>query len=713
MNKFILFSILLIFFLLPYSSNAEDNYIIDGNIVYFDDENVYLSANPHTIYESGFVYFNLTSKNYNGNIDATFGFNTSLVKPKKAELYNENTKTWENFPLSFTLLSKTYQNCDKWYYIKDVPIISNKNYKLRIWIETSITTNVNNGKYLFAVKPSFETIQQSIDNNRLYVLDPWFNISFTDRQKIIITTNGSTIPQNYQILLNVTYNSNMQNDFNDLRFTNLSNGKLSYWIELKINLSYALIWVNLSDEIIHPNIDIIYMYYGNNNVNSESNITNTMLFGDDFIGDLSKWNESTLGSGASISIISNQLNLIAPNSSTGSANVYTNTQFTNDIIIESKRLDTNTGYYIQIGLGTGDLVDNTGGSSNWWNTFVDFGYNFGDAQDTQQIYKSDGGGSNILDNTNPYVYNQNIWHKIIMQYRNNGYLIKWIDGTLTGTPPTDISHLSTSKYLLLSRGGWSGGNRGGITKYDYIFIHKYIENEPIINYNVTEYYTNTLYYNITNNYNHTIESDGTIIVNRSLNEIDNTYWIAKSTDITYWIFTKEINSSGYTNFTIKKDNLNDFTVKLKQYSYYSLNNSSLVNIFNTNQYGISTININLISDDYYIKFINQSLIPPPIKPLYPIQGILIFKDDLCINNINKIVVYKNNSYFGIYNYSDEIIYLNNTDYTFFINYDNIDIINSENFLITFFKNYGYILISIILLIILLALSIYFFKKVKR
>ena len=102
-----------------------------------------------------------------------------------------------------------------------------------------------------------------------------------------------------------------------------------------------------------------------------------------------------------------------------------------------------------------------------------------------------------------------------------------------------------------------------------------------------------------------------------------------------------------------------------------------------------------------------------IEPSYPINEIIIFKDNLCINNIDKIVVYNNDTYIGIYNYSDEIIYLDNNSYIFFINYDNIDIINSENFLISFFKNYGYILISIIGIIIIIGICIYFFNKVRR
>lgn len=692
MNKYILYSILLIFiFIAP--SNAEDNYIIDGNIVYIDDENVYLSAYPHTIYESGYVYFNFTSKNYNGNIDTAFGFNTSSVKPKKVELYNSNTNTWKTLPLSFTLLSKTYQNCDKWYYVKDISIISNKNYMIRIWIETPISTNINKGKYLFAVKPSFETIQQSINNNRLYVLDPWFNTSFTDRQRIIITTNGTIIPQNYQILLNVTYNLSMQNDFDDLRFTNSSNGSLPYWIEFKNNSNYANVWVNLSDEIIHPNTDVIYMYFGNNQVSSKSNITKTMVFGDDYTGiliNILKWDEiDTLDDYITQN---NKLFFSGGNLVHGDVGISSNKTYLRPFIYETYiRTDELNSRYIGIKDNSNNVV------------YLDFVYMISLHTDNNLYVWEDGNNRGIKGT---YNINTDYWLKI--EVLSTGAKWYWsIDNK------ENWNLLYTSVYSLESPLKIGVSIYNGQVEIDNTFIRKYIVNKPIISYNVTEYYTTTLYYNSTSNYNHTIELDGTIIVNRSLNLIDNTHWSAKSTNITYWVFTKQINKSGYTNFTIENNNLNNFTVKLKQYSYYNLSNSSLVNTFSTNQYGTANIDINLIPDDYYINFINQSLIPPPIYPLYPIQGILMFKDNICLNNINKIIVYKNNSYIGIYNYSDEISYSNNTNYTFFINYDNIDIINSEKFLISFFKNYGYILISIISLIILFSLFIYFLNKVRR
>jgi hypothetical protein len=59
------YNILIISFLmLIISSNfaiGDNNYIINEDTVYTDNSKVYLSATPHTLSSSGWVYFNLTS----------------------------------------------------------------------------------------------------------------------------------------------------------------------------------------------------------------------------------------------------------------------------------------------------------------------------------------------------------------------------------------------------------------------------------------------------------------------------------------------------------------------------------------------------------------------------------------------------------------------------------------------------------------------------
>ena len=71
-------------------SNAEiiSSYIIDGDTVYIDDENIYIDQTPHTIYGEGSGTSNIITKNYNGNLNVAYGFNTTSICPTKAELYD-------------------------------------------------------------------------------------------------------------------------------------------------------------------------------------------------------------------------------------------------------------------------------------------------------------------------------------------------------------------------------------------------------------------------------------------------------------------------------------------------------------------------------------------------------------------------------------------------------------------------------------------------
>lgn len=69
------------------ADTSENNWTIEGDLVYFEDSNAFLSAYPHTVSSSQWVYFNLTSYNQSGNIDAVWGFKGDSVKPTKAEFW--------------------------------------------------------------------------------------------------------------------------------------------------------------------------------------------------------------------------------------------------------------------------------------------------------------------------------------------------------------------------------------------------------------------------------------------------------------------------------------------------------------------------------------------------------------------------------------------------------------------------------------------------
>ena len=131
------------------------------------------------------------------------------------------------------------------------------------------------------------------DPNSIRVYDTDLS-GFMKRRAINIDNPGPALTD-YQVLIKVNYDSDMQPDFDDLRFTD-SDGvtELSYWIMEKIDSDTAYVWVKIP---LIPSLSskIIYMYYGNPSASSTSNGEETFDFFDDFGADdalnTDKWDE--------------------------------------------------------------------------------------------------------------------------------------------------------------------------------------------------------------------------------------------------------------------------------------------------------------------------------------------------------------------------------------------------------------------------------------
>ncbi|MFC2013406.1 DUF2341 domain-containing protein [Chloroflexota bacterium] len=118
----------------------------------------------------------------------------------------------------------------------------------------------------------------------------WYDTSWNKRAPVVIDNSGGGALTNYQAVILVTYDSDMQTDFDDLRFTDSDEvTELNYWIEWKIDSVQAQVWVKVP-YISASSIKTIYMYYGNPTAVSASNGINTFIIFDDFEdGDVSDW----------------------------------------------------------------------------------------------------------------------------------------------------------------------------------------------------------------------------------------------------------------------------------------------------------------------------------------------------------------------------------------------------------------------------------------
>lgn len=105
-----------------------------------------------------------------------------------------------------------------------------------------------------------------------------------DERQIIVVDGTSAGEQiDYTIEVSVTHETEMQADFDDVRFTD-SDGttELNYWLETKVDSTSATFWTKVPTIPASPDSVNIYMYYGNVGASSNSDIFATHIDGDDF-----------------------------------------------------------------------------------------------------------------------------------------------------------------------------------------------------------------------------------------------------------------------------------------------------------------------------------------------------------------------------------------------------------------------------------------------
>lgn len=110
----------------------------------------------------------------------------------------------------------------------------------------------------------------------------WLSGGYYKRKKVTLTGGSSGAQTDYQMMFNVTHDSDMQADFDDLRFTKLDGTTLlDAWLESKIDSTSAVVWVKTDTPANTVDADI-YMYYGNSGALSDWDGVNTFIGYDGF-----------------------------------------------------------------------------------------------------------------------------------------------------------------------------------------------------------------------------------------------------------------------------------------------------------------------------------------------------------------------------------------------------------------------------------------------
>ena len=268
MNKQLLLIILLLLqtlsVFIPSTASAE--WIIDGDTVYVDNAQAYLSVTPHTVIESEEVTFHLKSKQYSGDIDAIWLFNTSNCRPKKPVYVKVGEGNWSLLSKDIIVENISYQGYNKAYMLESVNINQDVDYYLRCPMEVKFNSS---GKYWFGIRKTGDPISQGL------WLDPWFNNNWSrwyplTIDKDYIDTTLTNFP--IRVEINSTIASYCQAGGEDIRFVALDNTTVyNHEIENWNASANSTVWVNVTS-VSHTTDTLVLLYVNNSYASDGQNI---------------------------------------------------------------------------------------------------------------------------------------------------------------------------------------------------------------------------------------------------------------------------------------------------------------------------------------------------------------------------------------------------------------------------------------------------------
>lgn len=292
---------------------------------------------------------------------------------------------------------------------------------------------------------------------------------FTRRKKITITTDGTSVPADYQVKLTITYEPEMQVDFDDIRFNTVSRTYINYWIEDYTTSTTATVWVELPDAITDPGSDTIWMYYGNSNLSDGGNIEDTFLLGDDFPGssiDTGKWTVTGTITVASSEAILNEDDALSSIATFGFETIVTTKSKADeqDSSFVGYYVDANNRFQVQSSdSGSNDDFDNimvtTVKASSWAGWILNDGWN--DFRNTYYQYTIKRISTSLM------VYSQGANSNT---YTNSTYI------------PT--GDMSVGIYV------WDSSQASTLI-CDWIYVRTYIANEPTPLYGTSQHQRRT------------------------------------------------------------------------------------------------------------------------------------------------------------------------------------------------------------------------------
>jgi len=110
----------------------------------------------------------------------------------------------------------------------------------------------------------------------------WFDSNWAARKRVRVVNEDATTYTDVAVKVEVAYDTDMQTDFDDVRFTDASGTTtLSYWREQYTTATAAQFWVKVPT-MNADTVTELYLYYGNNTATTTSEISDVFNAYDDF-----------------------------------------------------------------------------------------------------------------------------------------------------------------------------------------------------------------------------------------------------------------------------------------------------------------------------------------------------------------------------------------------------------------------------------------------
>lgn len=301
-------------------------------------------------------------------------------------------------------------------------------------------------------------------------IDPtvWQNYNFYNRIQINVTENSGNTLTNYSVLMNISKQDGMRDNFTDIEFRDENNNTLGYWIEQQSDGNWFSVWVKtlqLNASAVNP----IFLYFNSTDAISQSDIKEAFIIADDFNDasiDTSIWvldqGTNYLG-GCSICTESGGEFYV---SGSDSAGIWSNIQTFGNGYGWKSRVKMDKGTYGSYG-GVGFAIPSTT-HNEWTGTygFKNLVFSWSDTvTNNNPIYNNvDKGDISTSDNTY-YTYEGKSY---------NGYYNLNIAGVGSNSNSGE-STISTNNRFGIWGEYWSASNKFWV---DWVYVYKYVSSEP-------------------------------------------------------------------------------------------------------------------------------------------------------------------------------------------------------------------------------------------